>query len=75
MLSETTALTGAQDVSVKTALNKSRDRMSQIRKTWALHLLMRTIATEIWLKKWLNRVLQDQIRWGRVMTLLTFDRR
>ena len=48
-LSATTALTGAQDVSIETALNNSRDRMIQTGRARQLCVLICTIDTEIWL--------------------------
>jgi hypothetical protein len=41
-LSATTALTGAQDASIGTALNNSRDRMIQIRRTRRLYMFIST---------------------------------
>jgi hypothetical protein len=48
-LSATTALTGAQDVSIETALNNSRDLIIQTGRERQLGVFMCTIDTEIWL--------------------------
>src|SRR3954468_18282868 len=49
MWSETTALTGAQDVSIETALDNRRDRMSQVRRPRRVKVLIYAVDTEIWL--------------------------